>query len=92
MSDLITIVGEDRKHTGKCNARKLRAKGLIPANLMEKSTAKNLAIDPKWLSKVWKSGKVFNLEWGGTVKPVKIHELQIHPVKRTALHVDLMYV
>jgi ribosomal protein L25 (general stress protein Ctc) len=88
---LITIEANLRTGTGKSYSRKLRATGKIPANLLQKSGALMLELDPKWLSKAWKTGKVFNLKFQGVEKPVLIHELQISPVKRTAVHVDLMY-
>jgi ribosomal protein L25 (general stress protein Ctc) len=92
MSERIVIAGQNREVVGKNEARKLRSKGQIPANLLEKAKATSLSINPKWLSKVWQGDKIFDLDWNGTVRSVKIHELQIHPVKRTALHVDLVYV
>ena len=92
MSELVTIQAESRQETGKNYSRKLRSRGLIPASILDLGKASvSIALDPKWLSKAWKSGKVFNLEFAGSTKPVRIHELQVHPVKRTALHVDLMY-
>jgi len=92
MSDLVTISAEKREEKGKGYCRKLRAKGLIPANIIGKAASTSIELDPKWLSKAWKSGKQFNLELGGETKLVKIQELQLNAVKRTAVHVDLMYV
>lgn len=92
MSDLVTIEATRREVKGKNNCRKLRSAGLIPANLLDKSGALSLQLDPKWLPKAWKSGKQFNLTFEGKTRLVKIQELQINAVKRTALHVDLMYV
>lgn len=92
MSDLITIAGARRSETGKNYARKIRAKGLIPANILDNAKATAIEFDPKWLSKAFKNGKEFNLELEGVARKVRIHELQVHPTKRIALHVDLMYV
>ena len=92
MSELVTIEATLREGTGKNFARKLRVAGLIPANLVDKKACVNLQLDPKMLPKVWKDGKQFNLAFDGKTRLVKIHELQINSVKRTALHVDLMFV
>lgn len=92
MSDLVTIKAFKRLQTGKSYNRKLKAKGLIPANLQEKGKSTCLELDPKWLSKAWLTGKRFLMEFDGQTREVSIHELQVHPVKRYAQHVDLMYV
>ncbi len=92
MSDnLVTIEAVLRAKTGKEYARKLRNHGKIPANLMEKGKSTCLELDPKWLGKAYKEGKQFNLVLDGATKLVKIHEICIDPIKRVALHVDLVY-
>lgn len=89
---LVTIEAVKRTETGKSYTRKLRQKGMIPANLMDGGKSTMLELNPKLLSKAWKSTKTFNLTLEGKTKTVKIHELQINVVNRQALHVDLMYV
>lgn len=89
--ELLTIEASKREENGKTAARKIRARGNIPANLVGKGQSESLEIDPKLLSKAWKSGKKFNLTYNGETKPVEMKEVQIHSVKRTPLHVDLMY-
>ena len=93
MTDLITIKGRLRKEgeQGKNVCRRLRTQGQIPANILHKAKSELIVLDTKLLSTAWKSGKTFNLEIDGAVKPVVIKELQIDPVKRHPLHVDLMY-
>lgn len=93
MSALITIKGRLRKddEKGKNFCRRLRLKGEVPANLMDKTKSTPIAIEGKLLSAAWKGGKTFQLECEGTVRSVLIKELQIDPVKRDAVHVDLMY-
>ena len=93
MSDeLIKIEASVREKTGKEYARALRKKGLIPANLIVKGGQnKNLELDPKWLGRAYKEGRQFNLVLGGETKLVKIQEVCLDPIKRVALHVDLMY-
>ncbi len=92
LAELVTIEGEVREVTGKGVCRKIRAQGMIPANIIGGTKSTLISINPKWLSKAWKTGKEFNLVLGGNTRKVKIHELQINAVKRSAVHVDLMYV
>lgn len=93
MSDsLETIEANIRKNTGKGYARKLRKNGKVPAVLLEAGKSMLLEFDPKLLAKAYKgSNKKFNLSLDGNVKEVVIKELQIDKIKRTVLHVDLMY-
>lgn len=91
-SGSITIEAASRTGTGKSYTRKLRLAGKIPANLSVKGKSTLLELDPKLLPKAWKeNNKSFDLTFNGTTKKVLITELQIHAVKRTALHVDLTY-
>ena len=94
MSDtqLITIEGAIREGRKKGYNRKLRREGKIPGNILGSSTSGLIELDAKWLSKAWKTGKKFNLKMQDEIKPVLIKELQISATKRTALHVDLMYI
>lgn len=91
MDALITIEATNREKTGKGHNRKLRKAGKIPANLLVKGQATSIELDPKWLSRAYKTGKRFNLAYNGATKTVIIKELQIDAVKRTAVHCDLMY-
>ncbi|MBP6217606.1 MAG: hypothetical protein KA436_03345 [Oligoflexales bacterium] len=84
------VKAELRKETGKNACRRLLLRGLLPANLLGKRSSTNIQLDPKFLSVIWKSGGTFRLDLEGKVFPVKMHELQVNPVKRTPLHVDLM--
>ncbi len=69
-----------------------RRQGKIPAVILEKGKATSIELDPKFLPRAWQAeGKVFELSFAGSVKKVAIKELQIHPVKRYAVHVDLVY-
>jgi large subunit ribosomal protein L25 len=93
MSVEVTIEAKLREGRGKGYARKLRVNNLIPANLIGAAKSTPIELDPKWLSKAWKQNdRKFNLVLNGETKEVVIKELQLHPVKRQALHVDLMYV
>ena len=86
----VTIEAAARTGTGKSYTRKLRKAGKIPAILNSKGSTQMLELDPKMLSRAWRdNGKQFDLVFNGQTSRVSITELQIHPVKRTALHVDL---
>ncbi|MBP9708117.1 MAG: hypothetical protein KBD78_10750 [Oligoflexales bacterium] len=88
-STQVVIEGRSRTGTGKGYARKLRKTGFVPANLCIKGKSEMIEIDNKWLSKAWLNGKTFQLNLSGKSQNVRIGELQLHPVKRLALHVDL---
>lgn len=89
MSELLTIEGTVRSTTGKEYARKLRRNGKIPAVLVEKGKSTSIELNPKLLAKVYKHGKKFLLDLEGKTRPVVITDLQIHRIKRHALHIDL---
>lgn len=91
-TQLLSIHGRLRSGTGKGICRRLRAEGKIPGNILDNSKSTPIELDEKLLSKAWKGGKQFRLNLEGQERVVRIQELQINPVKRTALHVDLMYV
>lgn len=90
--ELVVIEGFLREKTGKEYCRKLRKAERIPANILDNAKATKIELNYKNLSKAWKNGKQFSLLMNGESKTVRIHELQINPVKRTPIHVDLMYV
>lgn len=87
----VTIQASAREVTGKGYARKLRRNGKVPAILNNKGQSIALELDPKLLSKAWQGGRQFHLELNGDTKLVKITDLQIDPIKRFVLHVDLTY-
>jgi large subunit ribosomal protein L25 len=95
------LTAEKREEVGKGAARKLRAKGLIPAVFYgPRSKSISLVIDPKELA------KALQTEAGGNVlidleirkgdqsdrKVVMVKDLQIDPLQRTALHTDFYEV
>ena len=89
----VTIEATLRTGSGKSYNNKLRRAGKIPAVLLEKGKSTSLELDPKLISKSWKSGdRKFTMSLNGKESLVKIHELQIDPVKRHWLHVDLVKV
>lgn len=89
--ELITIAASAREPGGKSQARKLRRENLIPGVILAKGGNTMIQLDPKWLHRANKAeNKAFNLSFGGKTQKVKIYEVQLDPVKRVALHVDLI--
>jgi len=89
--ELVKIEASPREVTGKSHIRKLRKSGRIPGVLLDKGQSFPLEFDPKWLGKAYKNGKQFELTFKGQTRVVKVVEIQVDPVKRVPLHVDLMY-
>jgi len=91
----ITIAAEGRDARGKNEARRLRAKGSMPAVVYggaEGATA--VAISPKELSRILNSktghNTIFNLTLpGDAATPVMIVDWQFDPIKDSLLHADL---
>ena len=82
-----------RTTVGKGAARKLRAKGAIPAIIYgHKREPLSLTLDEhtlnKLLEKISYTTTVIELDVAGTMARTIIRELQRHPVKRNILHVD----
>lgn len=97
--DNIALNVETRKAKGNGPARVLRRQGSVPAVLYgPKIEPRMLAIKLRDLDTIIKRGglarSVFNLhiDGGAISKSVMIKELQVHPVSRTYLHVDLYEV
>lgn len=87
----VTIEASRRTGTGKGYNHKLRRSGKVPAVLLDKGKSTLLELDPKLLPKAWKSGdRKFDMVLEGKTTKVKIHELQVDPVKRYCVHVDLI--
>lgn len=94
-----TLSVQIRNELGKGPARRLRAKGLIPAVLYRGSDNPiNLTVDPKMLDKSLKTGvhTLLKLEVDGggepTGKVAIIKELQRDPVYDDYLHADFILV
>jgi large subunit ribosomal protein L25 len=91
----ITIAAEGRDARGKNEARRLRAKGSMPAVVYGGSEgATAVAISPKELTHILHSktghNTIFNLNLpGNAMTPVMIVDWQFDPIKDSLLHVDL---
>lgn len=88
----IVIEGSVREKSGKNHARQVRRQGWVPAILNGNSgSSQMLQLEPRLLPKAWKKeDKTFTLSLNGETKKVAITDLQVDPVKRKALHVDLV--
>jgi large subunit ribosomal protein L25 len=91
----ITIAAEGRDARGKNEARRLRARGSMPAVVYGGSEgATAVAVNPKELSRILHSktghNTIFSLELpGNATVPVMIVDWQFDPIKDSLLHVDL---
>jgi large subunit ribosomal protein L25 len=95
----LDLVGRKREEFGKGPAGRLRRSGFVPANLYGPSIEKNLPITLKTkevekLLQGHSAGNVLvNLDIDGYgKKTVMFKELQLHPVKGTIEHLDLIEV
>lgn len=90
----IVVSAQNRADRGKNNARRLRAKGLIPAVVYGgKNDAQAVSVDPKTLLKVLRSesgrNTILNLDFGDGGKTSAIlKSWQVDPVREHFLHAD----
>ena len=92
MTEMLRIEGSLRHGIGKGYARKLRKKGLVPAVILgEKQSTILIELAPKWIGKAYRKGKRFLLTLDGSEREVLIQDVQIDPIKRSVVHVDLKF-
>ncbi len=91
----LTVAAESRDSRGKNEARRLRAKGSMPAVIYGGPDGPAaVAVNPKELSRILHSktghNTIFNMSvGGGESTPVMIVDWQFDPLKDALLHVDL---
>jgi large subunit ribosomal protein L25 len=96
MSDIV-VVAEARQQRGKNEAKRLRARGRIPA-VVYAPGKENVAVSvsPRELAGVFKTGAAENtlvdLEMDGRKRKVILKDYQVHPVKPEFLHADFYEV
>jgi large subunit ribosomal protein L25 len=94
----ITLQAEKRDGRGKNEARRLRARGRIPAVMygVEKDKATAIAVDPKMLLRILHSESGVNtligLQLDGSDTRVLMKEYQLDPVDHKLLHADFYQV
>jgi large subunit ribosomal protein L25 len=93
-----TLQAEKREGRGKNEARRLRAKGRVPAVVYgaEKGKAVEIAVDPKNLLRILHSESGVNtligLQLDGGNTRVLVKEYQLDPIDHKLLHVDFYQV
>lgn len=96
MSDRPTLAAASRTVTGKAVAR-LRHEGRLPAVVYGHSTAsESVSVDAHEFDLLRRHTSATTLVDlavdGGKARPVLIHGIQVHPVNRRPIHVDLLAV
>jgi large subunit ribosomal protein L25 len=91
------VTAQRREEKGKGPARRLRAKGFIPAVVYgRKSDPAHLAVDPALLLKAIETPHRFNtlltLQMDGAQKHVLFKDYTVDPVSRRLLHADFLEV
>jgi large subunit ribosomal protein L25 len=93
-----TLQAEKRETRGKNEARRLRARGRIPAVVYgaEKDVAVPIAVDPKTLLRILHSESGVNtligLSLDGSDTRVLVKEYQLDPIQHRLLHADFYQV
>lgn len=93
----VTLTIEARSETGKGNARKLRARGLVPGVFYGPGAAPvGVAMAPKALTQALTTAHRRNVllrfDLGGQQHLAMVKEVQVHPVSRQVRHFDLYKV
>lgn len=98
MSDQSVISAETRDRAGKGAARAVRRTGRVPAVIYgDKKDPVMISLEPRELRKQLDTGHFFSTVYsveiaGGGNERVLPRDVQFHPVKDEALHVDLLRV
>lgn len=89
MSELV-IRAAKRTVTGKQAAKKIRRSGRIPGIFFENGESTPIELDAKLIPKAYsKEDRQFSMDYEGAKRMVKIADVQIDPIRRTAIHIDL---
>ena len=96
MSDIV-ISAEAREQRGKNEARRLRARGRIPAIVYAPAKGNTaVSVSPRELAAIFKTGAAENtlvdLELEGKRRKVILKDYQVHPVRSEFLHADFYEV
>ena len=95
MPELLTIPGEKREETGRGTARAARREGRIPAVIYGgDSEPETITVRRQDVMKEIDKGgflsTLFNIEFEGNVQRVLPKDVQLHPLKDWAQHVDFL--
>ncbi len=96
MSDIV-VTAEARPQRGKNEAKRLRARGRIPAVVYTPGKENvSVSVSPRELAVVFKTGAAENtlvdLEMDGKKRKVILKDYQVHPVRPEFLHADFYEV
>ena len=92
----ISLLAQPRTVSGKSFAKQLRRDGFLPVTVYGggEEAASGSVVSREFATIIRARGRnsIFSLSLGGSATPVKIAELQLHPVKGNIMHVDLMRI
>lgn len=93
-NEIVTAEARAAESRGKNEARRLRAKGSIPAVVYgAKKESVAVAVDPKQITRILHSesghNTIFDLQINGNKEKVMIVDWQYEPLKDQLLHIDL---
>lgn len=97
MSDMTSLVAEDRTAVGKSAARAIRNAGRVPGVVYgEKKEQLMFSLEARALRKELQNPRFYatlcNLEIGGKQVRVLPRDIQLHPVTDDPVHADFVYV
>ena len=97
MSDMMSLVAEDRTAVGKGAARAVRQAGRVPGVVYgEKKEQLMFSLEARALRKELKNPRFYStlcsLEVGGKTVRVLPRDVQLHPVTDDPIHADFVYV
>jgi len=92
----ITITAQTRTDLGSRPSGRLRTDGKLPGVLYGKGEAVSIVLDHREIRNTFndltRRGQEFTLLLDGVGQRVKIQEIQRHPVRHVATHLDLVRV
>ena len=92
----ISLDAQTRPQSGKGAAGRLRRDGYVPVTLYGgDGEARSGSILKREFAAIMRArgrNTIFNLNLEGTTTPVKIADLQLHPVKGSLIHIDFMRI
>lgn len=93
----VTLVAEVRTSRGSNEARRMRRAGKIPVSVYSKGTdAAALAVNAREIAALLRSEEtrhaIFNLDLAGEKTAVMVKSIQLHPLRGTLIHADLLRV
>jgi large subunit ribosomal protein L25 len=92
----VSLTAQAREDAGSGSSKRLRREGLVPMTIYggKTDTASGSVSRRELAAILRKSGRnaIFTLDLSGAATPVKIADLQLHPVKGNLIHVDFMRI